>query len=201
MKPGEMTSTHWRKLAYVPLVLAAIGAGVLLAVAVGGWAGLLAAALLMLLPGRIQGFFYRDFFRGRRLFSQGRYADAVPHFERFLAAVRARPWIKRLLWLQFAAYTTDIEAMTLNNLGGAHIQLGNLDAGERYLREALAIDARYPVALYNLSRVAAVRGDEADAERLLAEAARLGFSGGGIDALLQAAGERLAHLEGRGAGA
>jgi tetratricopeptide (TPR) repeat protein len=201
MKPSGMTSTHWRKLAYVPLVLAAIGAGVLLSVAVGGWQGLLVAVLLMLLPGRIQGFVYRDFFRGRRLFSQGQYADAVPHFERFLDSVRARPWIKHLLWLQFAAYTTDIEAMTLNNLGGAHIQLGDLDAGERYLREALAIDARYAMALYNLSRVAALRGDEADAERLLAEAARLGFSGSGLDALLQASGERLAHLEGRGAGA
>lgn len=89
--------------------------------------------------------------------------------------------------------------MTLNNLGGAHLQLGDLDAGERYLREALRMDARYSMALYNLGAVAAMRGEQAEAERLLAEAARLGFSTGRIDALLQSSAEGLARVEGRGA--
>lgn len=97
MTLNQMTATHWRKLLYLPLVLLALGGMVLLGAVIGGWPDLLVAALLMLVPGRIQGFVYRDFFRGRRLFSQGRYADAIPHFERFLHAVRARPWIKRLL--------------------------------------------------------------------------------------------------------
>lgn len=192
-----MTRSHRLKLAYVAVILAALAALALVGAAVGGLHGIAAALVLLLLPGRVQGYFYRDFFRGRRLLDEGRFRECIPHFERFIAAVRARPWKKRLLWLQFAVYTTDIEAMALNNLGSAYVQLDDPDSAERYLNQALRIDGRYPVALYNLSLVAAMRGDDATAERLMKEAAELGYSRGRMDALLQRAGEQLARIEGR----
>lgn len=192
-----MTRSRRLKLAYVAVILAASAAVALVGVAVGGLRGIAAALVLLLLPGRVQGYFYRDFFRGRRLLEEGRLLECIPHFERFIAAVRARPWLKRLLWLQFAVYTTDIEAMALNNLGSAYVELGDPESAERYLDQALRIDGRYPVALYNLSLVAALRGDRATAERLIKEAADLGYSRGGIDALLQRAGAQLARIEGR----
>jgi tetratricopeptide (TPR) repeat protein len=195
-----MSRTRRLKLAYATLSVLVVGGVAALGLTVGAWPALIAFVLLMLLPGRVQGYFYRDFFRGRRLFAQGRFADAIPHFERFLADVRARPWLKRLLWLQLGIYTTDVEVMTLNNLGGAHVQLGELDAGERYLEEALRMDPRYAMAFYNLSMIAALRGDTAGAERLAGEAERLGFTGGGVDRILAWAGERLVQVEGHGAG-
>lgn len=196
----RMSRTRRLKLAYATLSVLVVGGVAALGLTVGAWPALIAFVLLMLLPGRVQGYFYRDFFRGRRLFAQGRFADAIPHFERFLADVRARPWLKRLLWLQLGIYTTDVEVMTLNNLGGAHVQLGELDAGERYLEEALRMDPRYAMAFYNLSMIAALRGDTAGAERLAGEAERLGFTGGGVDRILAWAGERLVQVEGHGAG-
>lgn len=105
--------------------------------------------------------------------------------------------LKHLVWLQWTVYTANIEAMTLNNLGAAHMQTGDMDAAERYLNEALRVDPRYGVACYNLSVIAAARGDEAGAERLLADAHRLGYTGGRVDEALQRAAAGLARLEGR----
>lgn len=198
--PGFHPTTA-RKLAY-PLLIVAVVAGcvALMTVGSGGW-GLLALALVLLVPGRIQGVAFRGFFRGRRLFSHGKFAESIPHFERFLERIRRRPALKHLIWLQWTVYTTDIEVMTLNNLGGAHAQTGDLDAAERYLREALRMDPRYAMACYNLSVIATARGDAAEAERMLAEARSRGFTGGLVDQVLQRAGSGLACVEGHGASA
>ncbi|HEX2209332.1 MAG TPA: hypothetical protein VHG93_16765 [Longimicrobium sp.] len=194
-----MSRTTRLKLAY-PLAMGAglAGSVALMTVGSGGW-GLLAAGILLLVPGRIQGAAYRDFFRGRRLFAEGRAAESIPYFERFLERIRRRPALKHLVWLQWAAYTTDIEAMTLNNLGGAHIHLGDTEAAKGFLNEALRVDPRYPMPYYNLYLIATARGDDAEAERMLAGAHRLGFTGGRVDQALQHAGTALARLEGRGA--
>lgn len=195
--PG-LNRTARLKLAYpVALGVALTGSVALMTVGSGAW-GLLAAGVLLLAPGRIQGAAFRDFFRGRRLFNEGRFEECIPCFERFLARIRRRPALKRLVWLQWTVYSTDIEAMTLNNLGGAYVQLGDADTGERYLHEALRVDPVYPMPYYNLHLIALARGDEAEAERLLAEAHRLGFTGGRVDQAIHQAGSALARMEGRG---
>lgn len=181
----RFNGTAVRKFIY-PVVFVAllVGCFALMTVGSGGW-GLLAFVVLLLGPGRIQGAPFGDFFRGRRLFAEGKFEESIPCFERFLARIRRRPALKHLVWLQWTVYSTDIEAMTLNNLGGAHMQAGDMDAAERFLVEALRVDPRYGVPYYNLSMIAAARDDREEAERLQAEARRLGMAGGRVDALFQ----------------
>ena len=105
-----------------------------------------------LVPGRVQGFYYRDLFSGRRLLDGGRPGEALACFERFLATLRAAPWRKHLLWLQFSVYTIDAEAMTLNNIGAAQIDLGRLDEAERSLEAAIAIDPAVSAPLLQSGR-------------------------------------------------
>ncbi|HEU4882160.1 MAG TPA: hypothetical protein VFT45_07945 [Longimicrobium sp.] len=193
----RFNATFIRKLLYPVGILALlVGCFALMTVGSGGW-GLLALLFLVLVPGRIQGAAFRDFFRGRRLFAEGKFEESIPHFERFLARVRRRPALRHLIWLQWTVYTADIEAMTLNNLGAARMQTGDMDAAERDLNEALRVDPRYGVAVYNLHVIATTRGDEALAERLLADAHRLGYTGGQVDEVIQRAMAGLARLEGR----
>jgi hypothetical protein len=54
------------------------------------------------------------------------------------------------------------------------------------------------VAYYNLALIAAARDEDEEAERLLGEAQRLGYTGGNVDQLIGRAGNALARLEGRG---
>jgi len=193
-----MTRTARLKLGYVAVFLTVAAVVVTLLVWVSGPLGFFLAALLTILPGRLQGVFYRDFFRGRRLLAAGHPEEAIPDFERFLETIRARPALKKLVWLQWAVYSPDMEVMTLNNLGASHYHIGEMDVAEGYLRDALRLDPVYPVAYYNLALIAAARDDDAEAERLLGEAHRLGYTRGSVDQVLERAGNALARLEGRG---
>lgn len=159
---------------------------------------LLLVALAFLIPGRVQGFYYRDLFRGRRLLDSGHPAGAIVYFERFLAALRAAPWRRHLLWLSFSVYTPSAEAMTLNNLGAALLDVGRFEESERALQSAIAIDPQYSLPFFNLAVLHSVRGDQAMAERAAAESSRLGFTGGTMDIALGRAQSLLARLEGQG---
>lgn len=160
------------------------------------WKWLLIAGVF-LIPGRVQGLYYRDFFSGRRLLDSGRAADALVCFERFLVSLRAKPWRRHLLWLQFAIYTPYIEAMTLNNIGAAHLTLGHLDESARALEAAIALDPQYPVPFFNLAILYSARNEQDLAARAAAEATRLGFTGGTMDVVLGRAAAVLAGVEGR----
>ncbi len=37
-------------------------------------------AILFLIPGRVHGIVWRDFFKGRNLMTQKRYTEAIPYF-------------------------------------------------------------------------------------------------------------------------
>lgn len=193
-----MNRTQRFKIGYLAVLVATMAVIVALLVWISGPLGLFAVVLLTVLPGRVQGAFYREFFRGRRLLAAGHFDEAIPHFVRFLETIRARPALKKLVWLRWAVYSPDMEVMTLNNLGAAHYHRGELDTAERYLDDALRMDPEYPVAHYNLALVAMARGDEGEAERHLGEAHRLGYTGGRVDQLLNRAGTALANFEGRG---
>lgn len=195
-----MTRTMRLKRGYAAVLLAVSAVVVALLVWASGPVGFFLAALLTVLPGRLQGVFYRDFFRGRRLLAAGNPEEAIPEFERFLETIRARPVLKKLVWLQWTVYSPDMEVMTLNNLGASHYHMSEMDVAEGYLREALRQDPVYPVAYYNLALIAAARDDDAEAERLLGEAHRLGYTGGNVDLLVGRAGNALARLEGDGFG-
>jgi hypothetical protein len=76
------------------------------------------------IPDVCRGILYREFFRGRRLLGEHREPEAIDHLQRFLADVRARPWLKPMIWLSWSIYTPDIEAMTLNNIAAANLGAG-----------------------------------------------------------------------------
>lgn len=118
---------------------------------------LLIVIVVASIPGRLQGFFYRDLFSGRRLLEGGRPADALVCFDRFLATLRAAPWRKHLLWLAFSVYTIDAEAMTLNNIGVAHLTQGRLD-----LQRHLARDRGARCLDCGLDRVSSCRRESPD---------------------------------------
>jgi tetratricopeptide (TPR) repeat protein len=153
-------------------------------------------ALAFFVPGRVQGHYYRDLFTGRKLMDARRWSEALPHLESFLDQVRARPGLKKLMWLG-GIYTYDVEAMALNNIGAACLELGQLDAAEAPLRQALAVDASYPIPFVNLAVLASLRGDRDGAAAASAAAKQLGFDGSSIDALIRRGQSILAGVEGR----
>jgi tetratricopeptide (TPR) repeat protein len=186
---ASVTRVARRKLLWFGgLVALMAGAAVMFRLMEGPFA-IFAAALVALIPGRIQRTFYRDLFASRRTMSHGRYAESAEHSRRFLADIRERPGLKRLMWIAWPGRTVDAEAMALNNLGGAQVELGEWDAASRHLEEAIRIDPEYSIPRFNLALIAAVSGDRATAERLLGEARAKGYAPGSIDALMRHADE------------
>lgn len=143
------------------------------------------AAVVFLLPGRLQGWLWRDFFRGRRLLSGGRPDESIAHFERFLETLRRHPGRRRAIWLAGSAYTRDVEAMTLNNLGIAHLLAGRLEEAEAKFREALKVDDLYPLPHAGLADLAVRRERPDEARDHAGRAVALGFTGGRIRRLLR----------------
>lgn len=193
-----MTRTDWLKLAYGVVIAFAVTGVVVVAALVGDrpwW--LLGFGLLFLAPGRIQGVAYREFFRGRNSLQRGDAAVAIQSFERFLAALTRHPSRKRLIWLAWTVYSTDIEAMTWNNIGAARSALRDFTGARQAFDRALAIDPLYPLPHVNVARIAVAEGNRNAAEQALAEAARLGYRGTSIDSLMQELAGVLARVEGR----
>lgn len=154
--------------------------------------------VVLLVPGRIQGFLFRDLFRGRRELDAGHPSLALRHLAQFLTTLERQPWRRHALWLSWSVYTPSAAAMALNNLGAAHLALGAAEPAARAWREALAIDHLYPLPYANLALVAAADGDSVTAEGLLALARSLGYSGGTLDKTTRQMQTLLAALEGRG---
>lgn len=94
-------------------------------------------------------------------------------------------------------YTIDAEAMTLNNIGVAHLTQGRLDECKRALEAAIAIDPHYPLPFFNLAVLHLARNDREFAERAAAEAVRLGYTRSTMDAVLNRTASVLAGIEGR----
>lgn len=195
-----MSRTGRYKIGYLLAVLAVTACALLLMRSIGTnvLVSAIVMAVILLIPGRVQGILYRDLFRGRRLLGQHRESEAMDHLERFLDDVRARPWLKPMIWLSWSIYTREVEAMTLNDIGAANLALGNLEESERAFREALALDREYPLPHFNMAVLHEMRGNRILTDESLAESTRLGYSGGTIDAIVNRAQSLLARVEGRG---
>ena len=163
------------------------------------WLGALVLVPPLLVPGRIQGAYFRRLFTARRLLDAGRPAEALEPLRAFIGELQAHPARNRLLWLGFSVYTTSAEAMGWNNLGAAHTQLGEWSAAQDAFERALALDDAYPLPHVNLARLALVRGERDTATRHLATASRLGYDGTKLDQLLHEAQSLLARVEGHAA--
>lgn len=191
-----MSRTARHKILY----FTTMGVAVLAAVGFAYWMRFAPAILLvvpvLLLPGRVLGYFWRDLLRGRRLLDAHAFERSKQHSEKFLAQVQARPWLKRLIWLASGTYSGDPQAMAFNNLGAAELELGETDAARRHLNAAIAIDALYPVPFYNLGQLSLRNEDDEEAGRCFAQARRLGYSGGWSDKAVIASQRVLAKIEG-----
>lgn len=187
------------KIGYVIALAALAGCifAVLRVVEPGPWIVAM-AALVLLLPGRIQGLLFRDLFRGRSCLDRNDAQSAFVHFNSFLSTIKSQPWRRHALWLSWSVYTPDVEAMTWNNIGSAKFGLGDLPAAEEAWSHALSLDPLYPLPHANLALAAATRGEEAVAKRHLDEARALGYSGSQLDRLVQKAQSLLAQVESHG---
>jgi tetratricopeptide (TPR) repeat protein len=151
--------------------------------------------LLLLIPGRITGYLWRELIAGRRLLDAGRYTDAIPLFERFQSKVRKKRWLNWIIWLTPSFYTTKVEALTLNNLGVCNLELGDFEKAQELFINALSMDRRYPLPHYNLAILEMYHRRMESSERHLSEAVRLGFTGGTMDKVIQKTKSIYAQIE------
>lgn len=184
---------------YLAVVAAASAAALaLLAVLDYSPVALAVVFAVLLTPGRVLGYFWRDLFRGLRRLNAGDFAQAKLHSERFIEQVRRRPWLKRLIWLGGSRYSRDPEVLALNNLGVAEIRLGEREAGRGHLDEAITRDPHCPLPYLNIGMLLEDTGQADEARPWFDQAARLGYRGGISDWAFRKAQARFAAAEGKG---
>jgi tetratricopeptide (TPR) repeat protein len=197
-QPNQQTtkSTTMRKYSYF-IVLAT-----LLGLVFWGWTsnristrGLLWLALGLLLLGRAINYPLRHFYRGLNNFRLRKWDEAEQYFHVFLNDLAQRPWIRYLNFWN-SGYTTNLEAMTWNNLGAIQIEKRNLDAAPEFLNKAAALDARYAKPYFNLAVTAVLKGEQERAKVLFEKATDLGYSGGAFDQFLTRVQEAYAGVNG-----
>jgi tetratricopeptide (TPR) repeat protein len=189
-----MNRTHRYKLFYgVALLAFALAAGLIGVKAGGG--GLMAVAIVCLLPGRIGGYYLKDLFRSRKLADQLRFNEAIDAGDTFLADLRRQPWRRHFIYCFFGFYSWNVEAMARNNIGAARMQLGKIEQAAADLRHAMANDPDYPLPYFNLAIIAHVQGRVIEGDNLLSIAAAKGYSGGPVDRLISGVGAAYAGLQ------
>jgi xanthosine utilization system XapX-like protein len=197
-----------RTAAYKGIYFAMVGAGMAIGLmfAVIAWhseastafaLGFVGLILVLLIPGRVLGYFWRDLLAGLRLLNRKDYAASKRHSERFIAAVREKPWLKRLIWLGSSTYSRDPEALALTNLAAAEIGLEAFDDARRHLGDAMALDDKNPLAFHNMGVLCLRTTTRADAEPWFEKARALGFGHGPSDRLVRAAQARFAYTDGK----
>lgn len=189
--------TRWKFFYAVALVLLSAVAIAVANLAEFDWAIIVAVGIALLIPGRINGHYWRDFYTGRQLMNTGRNNEALRCFERFLGQVQEQPQLKHLIWFVWGIYTRDIEAMTQNNIGAVLMREGHLDLAEKRLKLSLSVDAQYPIPNQNLAIIAELRGDRDTSIQFVEKAEKLGYRDTSIDKVVSIAGNLLAAIEGR----
>ncbi|MGH6635816.1 MAG: tetratricopeptide repeat protein [Gammaproteobacteria bacterium] len=129
----------------------------------------------LLVPGMIQARFWRDYLAGQSRIAQKKHLEAIVYFHRFLKMIRARPELKKLIWINARPYTRDVEVMTLVNLGVCHLWLNELKKADTALKEAAKLDPESPLPYYNLALLSQAKDDFAKALEYLDQAESLGF--------------------------
>ena len=129
---------------------------------------------------------YAAFFRGLHLLNQQQFQAAETTFLVFLEQLRQRPDLKKQakFWY-YGAYTPNMEAMTLNNLGVAKMARGQRDEATNYFEQALKTDEKYPKPHHNLAVLAASGGDVELARQHFQKAVELGYDGSTFDQFLE----------------
>ena len=156
------------------------------------------AVVLLILPGRVLGFVWRDLLRGLRLLNARRFAESRRHSILFLEAVRRRPYLKNFVWLGSSSYSRDPEVLALNNLGAAELALGEVVAARSHLEAAIQSDPHCPLPHFNMGILFVGQNDLSEAERCFRHAASLGYTNDLSDRIIRAAQNRFARSDGAG---
>lgn len=176
-----------RKHRYLPFLLALLAAvaAVVFYLRPPLWLLLLLAAL-WLGASWMKRRQYATFFRGLHLLNQQQFQAAETMFLAFLEQLRQRPHLKKQaqFWY-YGAYTPNMEAMTLNNLGVAKMAQGKRDEAAEYFEQALKTDEKYPKPHHNLAVLAASGGDTELARHHFQKAVELGYDGESFDQFLE----------------
>lgn len=193
-----MTRIARNKLLYLLPLVVLLGVGLYLASL--SKAALVVFVVLLLIPGRIGGRLYRDFFAGSGRLNRGDFAGALERYRAFLKRLEEKPFLQRYPWLcgGWLIYSSNWEAITRHNMGLASAQLGKPDEAEAAFLAAIELDPEYAkprIALAELYLTADPESQEGALQ--LAEARRLGLSGGLSDQLATVGAAALARLEGR----
>ncbi len=141
--------------------------GAIWAVAVG--------VLLLIIPGRIQDHFWKDYLTGQHLLRRGKHLEALVKFEKFLDLLHRKPKLKWLVWCGPSSQTLDIEVMTLNNMGLCYLHLSNLERAVECFESAIGLDPSSALPYHNLSVVNEEQGNSSGAELNSQKAIALGY--------------------------
>ena len=126
--------------------------------------------------GRLIAWLNRDLIRPRRFFALNKMEEAEAAATAAIQRYDAEPWRAWFAYLLLSFDGWNARALALNMRGVARLRLGQLDAAEADLKAACALDPGYAKPIYTLGVIATLRGDPSEAERLFAQAARLGFT-------------------------
>lgn len=187
--PVQLNRTTRNRILYV-LVLAAV-------VAVVAGVGLLivqrfpqsqiyvivTAFILLLIPGRMQQFYWKDYFAGQKLQLKGQHGEALARFERFLAALHERPALRHLIWFSQWFYSRNVEVLALNNMSVSAMWLQQADKAETWLNSAVKLDPESPLPYFNLAVLHYAGGDDAQGAKNLTKAETLGYKRASIRGL------------------
>ena len=199
-----MTRTDILKGVYVARLAGLIIFGIGVAVAAQRGAAIPATVLgavfaALLLSGRVQAYFWSELLSGLHRLNQRDYQTSKIHSERFLAQLRERPWLKRLIWLGTSSYSLNAEVLALNNLGAAETALGEFDTARAHLNQAIALDPQCPLPYRNMGTLILRTASKAEAGPWLEKAVALGLRGDVSDRVVMSSQRRNAELSTTGA--
>ena len=138
--------------------------------------------LLLLIPGRISQYFYQDFYTGRKYMNKNDLDKALYHFLQFEHCIEEKPWKKTILWMTWSIYTIDVLAMVKHNISSIYISKGEYEKAEKYIKEALDIDNKYPLPYLNLSIINIANGKKEEYINNIKKSIKLGMNNGKVDA-------------------
>ena len=157
---------------------------------------LVGLAIVLLQPGLICRFLWRDLIAGQRLLKRKDYAGSKLRSERFIARMHKAPRLKTLIWLGTTSRSRDPEAVAFKNLAVADISLGAYEAAPEYLGKAMALDPENPLLFYYMGLVCVMEGPWLDAKLWFEKAAALGFRDAWSDKIIRAVQSQSASMDG-----
>ncbi|WP_457332261.1 hypothetical protein [Rhizobacter sp. P5_C2] len=157
----------------------------------------MAMAFVLLIPGRINSFLYRDLYTSLRAFNREDHDGAHVAATRFVDDLRRHPWKQRVRLGWSGIYSNDLASLGFNNIGAADLHCGRAEAAERALRTSIEHDPLNPLPYFNLAVLESLRDAPNKSDEFRRRAFELGYSGSTGDAIVQQVHAIYARLEGR----